>query len=41
MLLSFHRLPEGYMEDRTDCINRIRGLLTEFVIVFAQSLDTL
>ena len=31
-----HRLREGYKEDRTACINRIRGLLAEFGLVFAQ-----
>ena len=40
-LLAIHRLREGYKEDRTACINRIRGLLTEFGIVFAQSPDAL
>ena len=35
--LSVHRLREGYKEERTGCINRIRGLLTEFGLVFAQS----
>ena len=36
-LLSLHRLREGYKEERTACINRIRGLLAEFGLVFAQS----
>ncbi len=40
-LLAIHRLREGYKEDRTACINRIRGLLTEFGIVFAQSPEAL
>ena len=40
-LLAIHRLREGYKEDRTACINRIRGLLTEFGIVFPQSPDAL
>lgn len=40
-LLAIHRLREGYKEDRTACINRIRGLLTEFGIVFAQSPESL
>jgi transposase len=31
-----HRLREGYKEERTACINRIRGLLAEFGLVFAQ-----
>lgn len=32
-----HRLREGYKEERTACINRIRGLLAEFGLVFPQS----
>jgi transposase len=40
-LLAIHRLREGYKQDRTACINRIRGLLTEFGIVFAQSPEAL
>lgn len=36
-VLSVHRLREGYKEERTACINRIRGLLAEFGLVFAQS----
>jgi transposase len=36
-LLSIHRLREGYKEERTACINRIRGLLAEFGLVFPQS----
>lgn len=40
-LLAIHRLREGYKEDRTACFNRIRGLLTEFGIVFAQSPEAL
>ena len=32
-----HRLREGIKEDRTACINRIRGLLAEFGLVFPQS----
>ena len=36
-LLAVHRLREGDKEDRAARINRIRGLLTEFGIVFAQS----
>ena len=36
-VLSIHRLREGYKEERTACINRIRGLLTEFGLVFPQS----
>jgi transposase len=36
-LLCVHRLREGFMAERTACINRIRGLLAEFGLVFAQS----
>jgi transposase len=36
-LLAVHRLREGFKEDRTACINRIRGLLAEFGLVFPQS----
>ena len=36
-----HRLREGYKEERTACINRIRGLLTEYGLVFAQSPEVL
>ena len=32
-----HRLREGFKEERTGCINRIRGLLAEFGVVVAQS----
>jgi len=32
-----HRLREGFKEERTALINRIRGLLAEFGLVFAQS----
>jgi transposase len=39
--LAVHRLREGYKEERTACINRIRGLLTEFGLVFPQSADAL
>jgi transposase len=39
--LAVHRLREGYKEERTACINRIRGLLAEFGIVFPQSPDAL
>ncbi len=35
-MLCVHRLREGLKEDRTACINRIRGLLAEFGLVFAQ-----
>ena len=40
-MLSVHRLREGYKADRTACINRIRGLLSEFGLVFTQSATTL
>lgn len=36
-MLCVHRLREGFKEERTACINRIRGLLAEFGIVLAQS----
>ena len=35
-MLCVHRLREGIKEDRTACINRIRGLLGEFGLVFAK-----
>jgi len=40
-VLAVHRLREGYKEERTGCINRIRGLLAEFGLVFAQSPEAL
>ena len=36
-ILCVHRLREGVKEERTACINRIRELLAEFGLVFAQS----
>ncbi|WP_124448547.1 hypothetical protein [Paucibacter sp. KBW04] len=36
-----HRLREGYKEERTDCLNRIRGLLAVFGLVFLQSPEAL
>jgi transposase len=39
--LTVHRLREGYKEERTAQINRIRGLLTEFGLVFPQSPEAL
>ena len=36
-VLTLHRLREGYKEERTACINRLRGLLAEFGLVFPQS----
>jgi transposase len=40
-LLAVHRLREGFKEERTACVNRIRGLLAEFGLVFAQSPEVL
>jgi transposase len=40
-MLAVHRLREGYKEERTACINRIRGLLSEFGLVYAQSPEAL
>jgi transposase len=40
-MLCVHRLREGIKEDRTACINRIRGLLAEFGLVVAQGADEL
>lgn len=36
-VMSLHRMREGYKEERTACINRIRGVLAEFGLVFAKS----
>jgi transposase len=36
-VMSLHRLREGLKEERTACINRIRGVLAEFGLVLAQS----
>jgi transposase len=36
-VMSLHRLREGLKEQRTACINQIRGVLTEFGLVFAKS----
>jgi len=36
-ILCVHRLREGFKCDRTACINRIRGLLAEFGLVFPNS----
>jgi transposase len=36
-VMTMHRVREGFKEDRTACINRIRGLLAEFGLVFAQN----
>lgn len=35
--LAVHRLREGFKEERTGLINRIRGVLTEYGLVFPQS----
>lgn len=39
--MSLHRLREGYKEERTALINRMRGLLAEFGLVFPQSPEAL
>lgn len=39
--LSVHRLREGYKAERTALINRIRGVLAEFGMVFPQSPEAL
>ena len=36
-VMSLHRVREGFKEERTACINRIRGLLAEFSLVFGKS----
>ena len=36
-MLCVHRLREGFKQERTACVNRIRGLLAEFGVVVAQS----
>ena len=36
-VMSLHRVREGFKEERTGCINRIRGVLAEFGLVFAKS----
>lgn len=40
-LLCVHRLREGFKAERTACINRIRGLLAEFGLVFPQKPEVL
>jgi transposase len=40
-MLCVHKLREGLKEERTACINRIRGLLAEFGLVFPQSPEAL
>lgn len=39
--LAVHRLREGFKEERTAMINRIRGLLAEFGVVFPQGPEAL
>ena len=41
LTLSVHRVREGLKKDRTACINRIRGLLAEFGLVYGKSPDVL
>ena len=36
-VMSLHRVREGLKEDRTGCINQIRGVLAEFGLVFNKS----
>lgn len=36
-MLALHRMREGIKKDRTACINRIRGMLAEFGLVFPKS----
>lgn len=40
-ILCIHRLREGFKEERTSSINRIRGLMAEFGIVVSKSLGKL
>lgn len=40
-MLCVHRLREGLKEERTACINQIRGLLSEFGVVLPQSAKVL
>jgi transposase len=40
-ILAVHRLREGYKEERTALINRVRGLLSEFGLTVAQSPEQL
>lgn len=40
-MLCVHRLREGLKEERTACINRIRGLLGEFGVVLPQTATVL
>jgi len=36
-VMSLHRVREGLKEERTACVNRIRGVLAEFGLVFGRS----
>ena len=36
-VMVLHRMREGFKEERTACINRIRSVLTEFELVFGKS----
>jgi transposase len=36
-VMSLHRIREGFKEERTACITRIRGVLAEFGLVFGKS----
>ena len=36
-ILGLHAVREGFKAERTACVNRIRGVLTEFGLVFAKS----
>ena len=40
-LLSLHRVRQGWIEERTATINRLRGVLAEFGVVLPQSVPTL
>jgi transposase len=40
-MLCIHRLREGFKQERVACINRIRGLLAEFGLVFPQKPEVL
>jgi transposase len=40
-MLCIHRLREGFKVERIACINRLRGLLAEFGLVFAQRPEVL
>jgi transposase len=40
-VMSLHRVREGLKEERTACVNQIRGVLAEFGLVFGKSLKVL